>query len=91
MTILSINYDLRKPTRNYDDLYKAIKGISGHWAHPLESFWLVKTTKTSAQVRDLLKAHMDSNDKLVVAVFGVWASYNLSDEVVQWLSRPLAV
>jgi hypothetical protein len=42
MTIYSINYDLKKPGRDYEGLYTAIKGC-GDWWHYLESTWLVDT------------------------------------------------
>lgn len=49
-----ISYDLRKPGRNYDGLYKAIKSFS-IWARPLESFWVVVSTQSSATIRDQLE------------------------------------
>jgi hypothetical protein len=84
-----ISYDLDNPNRNYDDLYEAIKGL-GSWWHCLESVWLVDTTKTTAQVRDTLKAELDRGDKLAVFnLAGGWATYNLSDECNTWLRNRL--
>jgi len=86
MKIRCINYDLKAPGRNYQALYNAIKNVSGYWAHASESFWLVKTSKTSTQVRDELKQHLDRGDVLVVAEFSSWASFNLKPATVNWLN-----
>ena len=62
-----ITYDLRKPGRNYDDLYKRIKSYKS-WARITESSWCVATTETSKQIRDHLNEAIDSNDKLLVGI-----------------------
>lgn len=67
MTSMIIEYDLRSPGRNYDELYKAIKSYSV-WAHITESTWFIKTSESCVQVRDKLLAHMDGNDRIFVAV-----------------------
>jgi hypothetical protein len=80
-----ITYDLRKPGRDYSDLYDAIKSYES-WAHPLESVWFVDTQTAPGEVRDYLKQHIDSNDKLFVCrLVHHWASFNLSDKVIEWL------
>lgn len=91
MKVLSINYDLSQPGRNYSLLYNAIKGVSGYWAHPAESFWLIKTSKSVSKVRDELSPYLDQNDKLIVAEFGTWASYNLPKDITDWLHQPVKV
>lgn len=60
-----IEYDLRKPGRNYDALYEAIKSY-GTWAQITESTWFVKTGETCVQVRDRLLSVIDANDRLFV-------------------------
>lgn len=65
MTSKVIEYDLRTPGRNYDDLYAAIKSY-GQWAHLTESTWFIKTDESCVQVRDKLMSVMDSNDRLFV-------------------------
>ena len=65
MTSKVIEYDLRSPGRNYDDLYTVIKGY-GKWARLTESTWFIKTDATCAQVRDKLLSVMDANDRLFV-------------------------
>lgn len=90
MTVQMISYDLRKPGRNYDELYNAIKAI-GTWWHCLESVWLVKTNSSSGDVRTHLQQFIDANDDLVVfGLNGNWATYGLSDECNNWLRNNLA-
>ena len=74
MTSMIIEYDLRSPGRNYDDLYRAIKSY-GAWAHITESTWF-KTSESCVQVRDKLLAHMDGNDSIFVAVLTGVAAWN---------------
>lgn len=81
-----IAYDLNTPGQNYEDLIAAIKGL-GAWWHHLDSTWLVRTSKTTTEVRDELKKHIDSGDELlVVDVTGdarAWAGFNESGR--KWL------
>ena len=81
-----ISYDLNKPGQDYAGLYKAIKQFN--WCHPVESTWLIVTTKTCVEIRDLLKPHLDANDELLVTKLeGDWASYGLSPTVTEWLNK----
>jgi len=83
--LYQIDYDLRKPGRNYDDLFAAIKAL-GNWAHALKSTWIVNTTLNAAQIRDHLKAHIDVNDGvLVTRLTGEMAWHGLDTEVEKWL------
>ena len=84
MTRYIITYDLSKPGRNYADLYKHIKSYST-WAKITESTWAVSTDNTAEQIRDNLKAALDSNDKLLVGPLGQSAWFGLSSEVTDWL------
>ncbi|MEU9154089.1 CRISPR-associated protein Cas2 [Streptomyces sp. NPDC048417] len=80
-----IGYDLNSPGQDYDSLFTAIKGL-GTWWHHLDSTWIVKTTKTTAEVCDTLKGHIDSNDELLVVALtgeGAWIGFN--DLGSKWL------
>jgi hypothetical protein len=85
MRTIQVNYDLRKPGRNYEPVYDYLKSFSAY-SHPLESLWLVRTWKSASPVRDELKQHVDRNDQ--VLVFDVtgdsWAS-NFDTPAIQWL------
>jgi hypothetical protein len=76
MTSIIIEYDLRSPGRNYDELYKAIKSYRVY-APITESTWFIKTDETCVQVRDKLMAYMDKNDRIFVAALtgvAAWCS-----------------
>jgi len=84
-----ITYDLDKPNRNYGELFEAIKDI-GSWWHCVESVWIVDTTKSVSTIRDTLKQHLDSGDKLaVLTLTSGWATRNLSDDCNDWLRNHL--
>ena len=85
-----ISYDLRKPGRDYSELFAAIKAVGATWWHCLESVWIVKTSLTSAQVRDRLKPHVDANDKVLVAsLSGDWGTLGLDKNCNDWLHENL--
>lgn len=79
-----INYDLRTPGKNYDDLIDAIKAY-GKWAKICSSCWAIKTDAEDTQIRDNLNQYIDTNDILFVCTFDSWASYNLPEDVANWL------
>ena len=83
-----ISYDLRKPGRNYDSLYEAIKSY-GTWAHINESLWAVVTEQNSIEVRDKLLQHMDSNDRIFVIRSGTAAAWRNSIAKNEWLKERL--
>lgn len=86
MNTLQINYDLVAPGRNYQPVYDYIKGLSGYYAKPLESMWLVRSTKTPGTVRDELMRIVDTNDKILVVDItrDSWAS-SFSDDHTKWM------
>lgn len=61
-----ITYDLLKVGQNYDGLINQIKKL-GTWAKVCESCFVLKTNLSSSEVRDALKAQIDSNDRLFIA------------------------
>jgi hypothetical protein len=65
MTAYSINYDLKAPGRNYQDLYAEIKK-SQLWWHYLESTWIIVTNETPDQVWARLAPKIDKNDYLMI-------------------------
>lgn len=80
-----ITYDLNKPEQHYNALYTAIKS-TGHWCHGMQNTWFVKSSHTASAIRDHLKQHIDSNDKLFVAQVGDWGSMNMK-EASDWINR----
>ena len=73
----AINYDLRKPDRDYTGLSKAIKQ-GRKWWHYLESCWLIITDETPDQIFDTLKPHIDKDDRLLII--------EVRDNVQGWLT-----
>jgi hypothetical protein len=90
MNTILIGYDLNASGQNYDDLIAAIKGL-GTWWHGLDSTWIVKSSLSAADVRDLLRSEIDDNDELlVVDITGDAAAwYGFSDKASQWLIENL--
>ena len=83
--IYAINYDLKKPGRDYSGLYEAIKG-SGVWWHYLESTWLVDTALDANGIWKRLDPHLDHND--LALVIGVTKDYQgwLPEEAWKWIN-----
>ena len=84
-----ISYDLKKPGRNYEELYESIKSYY-NWAHITESTWIVYTSATAVEIRDKLKIIVDSNDSIFVARVEAPAAWmGLDDNVSKWLKKNL--
>ena len=84
-----IGCDLNRPGKNYPELIAAFQQFPLHWHH-LECVWIVNSDWTVRQIRDHLKPHIDSADKILVVELtgeGAWAGFN--DEAIAWLSEHL--
>ncbi len=87
MALYSITYDLIKK-KDYDRIYEGIKTCgTGAYARPTESQWIVQSNKTATDIANHLRNFTDSDDRIfVIPVNGkVWASFNVSQEVRDWL------
>ena len=87
MNTLLISYDLVAPGRNYQPVYDYMEGFSDRMK-PLQTVYLVQTSKSAKQVRDDLQNLVDANDKVLViqASTTVWATYNLPN-TAKWLEK----
>lgn len=87
MAVHAISYDLHDPGQDYSDLHDAIESI-GDSCHVLESTWLVESSKSPSEIRDELKSHIDSNDRLLVVkkceTGSTWAT-TFSSDCTDWL------
>ena len=87
--VYCLSYDLRKPNRNYSELYEAIKSFKAWW-HQTESVWFIVTNKNAGDVRDFLMQFIDNNDKLfVIQVINNWGGKGFSKEEYDWLREAL--
>ncbi len=82
--IYSINYDLKKPGQDYEDLFQAIKGC-GPWWHYLDSTWLVDTSLDADGIWKRLKPAVDENDFFLIV--GVTKDYSgwLPEKAWKWI------
>lgn len=91
MAMYMIGYDLNKAGKNYDGLIKRIKELSTNWWHHLDSTWIIASNHTSVGLRDALKAHIDSDDELLVVALAkndaAWAGFNTEGST--WLHTNL--
>jgi hypothetical protein len=88
MTVYVVNYDLRKPGRNYQPLWDRLaawKAVRG-----LESMGFIATTATAIEIRDDLKVYIDANDGLFVGLLGASAWHNLQGHSGQFLLNQFA-
>lgn len=89
MKCYAISYDLIGPNRNYDKIHKAIRNL-GYYAYIHESLFIVKSSKSSGQLYDILIKNLDGNDKLLIIELGEDATWvRLNDEVSNWLKSNL--
>jgi hypothetical protein len=87
-----ITYDLVGTDEDSDDYAELIRHIRtgySNWAKIALSTWVVRTTKTAVQVRDACEAHMDSNDRLFVAVLTGVAAWRNTICSNRWLKDNL--
>ncbi|OCT12640.1 hypothetical protein A8709_33050 [Paenibacillus pectinilyticus] len=88
MSLYLISYDLHAPKRDYSSLYKTIPTI-GQTYKVLESVYLISTNHSSDKVRDILRAHLDSNDEIfVIGINKDFAAYVSKAESLQtWINN----
>jgi len=85
--ILSISYDLKKPGRNYDDLYNSIKSAPS-WAHAMDSLWFINTPESVNDWSTKLRGVIDENDWLfVVNITGQPYQGLMKQEIWDWLDN----
>ena len=63
--VYMINYDLKQPGKDYEELFKAIKGLSPNPYHALKSGWFVISTLSAKAIFDILNKHIDANDYVI--------------------------
>ncbi len=84
-----VTYDLHKHGQNYTCLSDKLKKY-GTYFHIQGSVWIIETADSAVQIRNNLKACLDSNDKLFVGKLtgdAAWHGYSKSD--ADWLQKNL--
>lgn len=80
---------LREAREKNLNLVEGIKNL-GNWWHWLEATYLVKSDLTAVEIRDVLKGHLASTDKLLIAkLSGSAAWVGFSDQSAEWLKTTL--
>jgi len=65
-----ISYDLYKPRRDYDDLYKYLKSFP-RWVHIFESMWLIKSNKEYETISNEIENTVYPEDRISISrVYG---------------------
>jgi hypothetical protein len=78
---------LQSPIDDYPDLVAAMQ-VLGPWSNRLASTWLIQSSLSARQIRDLLKPWLKPGDRLFVAEFtGNWAGTGMGAEFPDWLKR----
>ncbi len=87
MNTYLISFDLVAPGRNYQPVYDYLATFTDSMK-PLQTVYLVQTTKSAKQIRDDLMGKVDGNDKVLVIQVSttVWATYNLP-KTSKWLEN----
>lgn len=81
MTIFLVAYDLDKPKQNYDAVHAKLEELGAE--RVLESTWMLKSTKSTSQIRDILtdtKGLIDTNDRVIVVKVANWHAANLMSD-----------
>jgi len=81
-----ISYDLNKLGQNYSELYKGIKSL-GSWCHYLDSTWLVDSKINATKISEILRAHIDENDSLLVFRLGKGYAGWLEQKAWNWINK----
>ena len=87
MNTYLVSYDLVAPGRNYQPVYDYMKSYGDHMK-PLQTVYLLYTSKSATDIRNDLKALVDGNDKVLVVLLNTtaWATYNLPNSAT-WLQN----
>jgi CRISPR-associated endonuclease Cas2 len=62
--IHAVSYDLNTPGQNYPAIQKRLEQLGAKRIQ--YSHWMLKSSMTASQLRDDLRLHIDTNDRLLV-------------------------
>ncbi|MBX9590097.1 MAG: hypothetical protein K2X43_12385 [Hyphomonadaceae bacterium] len=78
-----ITYDIAAPTRH--QIASAIMALGDAWARPLDTTWYVQSTDRAAALEGKLRAHLDSEDGLLIQQ--VEASAVMLNTALRWFKK----
>jgi hypothetical protein len=86
---IQVNYDLTKPVRDYSRLYAYLESYNTR-ARPLQSMWLLRTTKTAHAVASEVAGFVDRDDRVIVidVTQDEWWS-NFNDDHIRWMHNQM--
>ncbi|MSP54492.1 MAG: hypothetical protein EXR69_02635 [Myxococcales bacterium] len=71
----------------YPDLERALKAL-GNWSNRTKGTWIVESRFSASQIRDLLKPHVGTEDRVFVARFTKnWAGTGMGTGFQEWMNR----
>ena len=87
MAFYTVSYDLHKG-RDYAKIRRGIESLTSNWCKPLESLYIIESSKSAPQVRDFLLNYIDNDDSLFVVETKTplnWAARNIPKDCADWL------
>lgn len=88
--IYAVIYELLSPERDYMKFYDLLRSFRP-WTKATGSTYLISTDMAAGRILEEILPLLDKNDRvLVVGPLSVWACYNLSDDVIQWMRDNVA-
>jgi hypothetical protein len=85
--VYAISFTLSGEQAEYQNFVNTIQTL-GPWAHRLVNNYVVETSLTPVQVRDILKPHLKPGDRLFVAeMIQNWAASGIPEDFGNWLKR----
>ncbi|MDP3955907.1 MAG: hypothetical protein Q8Q18_01535 [bacterium] len=87
MNYYIISYRLHQVGKNYEQLYTAIRSLTGTYWHNTTSSWIVNSSLSAKKIFEHLNPFIDNNDELVV--FKLEGSYygQLNPDDLKWLDK----
>lgn len=71
----------------YEGLHNAMRAL-GAWSNRLGNTWLVESKLPANRIRDLLKPHVKTSDRLFVAeITRNWAGTGMGQGFPEWIGR----
>jgi len=84
--LILITYELTRPEEEYTSFYNSLKKL-GEGKHYLQSTWLVSTEESPQQIKKVLEAYLNPDDKLFIANIDSNYAGTLPKRAWRWLDK----